>query len=123
MATESRNWDFEQESRNGDTSVRVAGPGWKDALMLHPRFTLIDAMSAIGFAFVIGWMANASYYNIQHLWQQNSQLTAAVHCEDRRADKASKVAGQAILSANIDAVPTPHFKDLPLDNCPHPPTK
>lgn len=64
---------------------------------------------------------------IQHVsWQlgekkaQIVKLKVAAHCEDARATKASSVAGQAILSANIDAIQTPKFGDIPVDNCPHP---
>lgn len=63
---------------------------------------------------------------VEHISDQLGQTEhkAAVveteaQCEHRRADKATAVAGNAILSANVDNVPTPKFKDLPTDNCPH----
>lgn len=80
---------------------------------------------------LIGWFAHSASIGSLTLHQHEKQLVqiqkvelpklkAAVHCEDKRADKAAAVAGQAILSANVEAVPTPKFSDLPTDNCPHP---
>ena len=40
-------------------------------------------------------------------------------CEHNRANKIASVAGQAILSNSVEAVPTPQFKDIPVDTCPH----
>ncbi len=90
-----------------------------------------DVASLIGAAFVAGWLANSGYYNLGHLWQQKNQLQtiqtktipqlrAQVRCEDKRADMASVVAGQAIIANAIDGLEGPSPAEIPKDNCPHP---
>jgi hypothetical protein len=82
---------------------------------------------------LVGWMLANVYHGTQNLEKQAAKLPvvqqqAAVvqkeaACEHNRANKTASIAGQAILSANVDNVPMPQFKDLPTDNCPHPASK
>lgn len=77
-----------------------------------------DAISALGAAFVVGWISCSGYYSITHLWQKQNQLVAQVGCEDARADKTARIAKQAIVSAQSDNVPIPSPSAIPKD-CPH----
>lgn len=72
-------------------------------MMLERRF---DMISAIGIAFVVGWLSNASYYNLTHLWQQKNQLQAIqtktlpklqalVQCEHVRANTNELIVQEA----------------------------
>lgn len=74
--------------------------------------------------FLTGWLSCSAYYGTLHLTQVESvdlpKATSAAACEDRRADKATVVAKQAIESANSNALPIPSRKAIPKDNCPHP---
>ena len=83
---------------------------------------------------LLGWFASSAYHGIytldrkaavlEHVQQVDiPKLKAAANCEGKRADKTAAVAGQAITSADVDAVPTPHYKDIPQDNCPRPAAK
>lgn len=80
---------------------------------------------------LLGWIGASSYHGVFSLHQEEKvlqhvqavdlpKLKAAVKCEDRRADKASSVAGSAILAANIEGREAPKFKDIPSDTCQHP---
>lgn len=80
---------------------------------------------------LLGWFGSSGYHGIFNLHQEEKvlqhvqavdlpKLKAAVKCEDRRADKASSVAGSAILAANIEGREAPKFNDIPSDNCQHP---
>lgn len=79
----------------------------------------------------LGWMGGSSYHSTATLTQKATtlqhvqavdipKLKAAVKCEDRRADKASDVAGKALIAANVEGQPVPKFRDIPEDNCQHP---
>lgn len=71
---------------------------------------------------LFGWMLANVYHGTQNLEVQAAKVAVTqteAKCEHRRADKATNVAGQAILSANVDEVAPPKFKDLPVDNCQH----
>lgn len=79
---------------------------------------------------ILGWMAGSTYHGTATLTQKAAtlqhvqtveipKLAAQAHCEDARADKATTVAGTAILSASVDNIATPKFRDLPADNCVH----
>lgn len=89
-----------------------------------------DKLSLLGVAFVVGYITCASVNQVQSLWSQHGQLVqvrqtvipklkAQIHCEDARADKASSIARQAIVSANSDSIPVPDAAAIPSD-CPHP---
>lgn len=80
---------------------------------------------------LLGWFGSSTYHGTLNLHREEHvlqhvqavdipKLKAAVKCEDRRADKASSVAGSAILAANIEGREAPKFKDIPSDNCQHP---
>jgi hypothetical protein len=78
----------------------------------------MDAVSALGLAFVIGWVSNSGYYAVSDLWKQKAALVRQVRCEDARADKSALIAKQAILGAKTDG-PIPSQRMIPKD-CPHP---
>ncbi len=80
--------------------------------------------SLLAIAFIVGWQANSSYYNIAHLWQQKNQLQtiqsktlpklqALAKCEHNRANLNEQVAEEAIVGVR----PLPG--DIAQD-CPHP---
>lgn len=60
---------------------------------------------------------------VAHISDQLGQAKAAAGCENHRASRATAVAGKAILAANLDSMVVPKFRDLPVDNCPHPEKK
>lgn len=93
--------------------------------------TAVTLWSKRGALILLGWMGGASYHSTATLTQKAARLEtvqrvdipklkAAVKCEDTRADKASDVAGKALIAAAVDGQPVPMFKDIPTDNCQHP---
>lgn len=84
------------------------------------RVTVFMSAGAIFFA---GWLSGAAYFRVHQLWQNTAQL---VHVETQVLPKVqtqlkqatcdrgklANVAGQAIASANNDAVPTPNYSDI-----------
>lgn len=82
-----------------------------------------DMVSALGAAFVSGWVSCSGYYSIEHLWQKQNQLVTVetkvlpkVQTELKQADcdrtKLAGVAAQAIASANNLAFPAPDYSDI-----------
>lgn len=75
-------------------------------------------------AALAGWLACSTYYGTLHLKHVETvelpKAVTAAKCEDLRADRASVVAGQAIVGAVVDGARIPSPAEIPKDNCPHP---
>ncbi len=80
---------------------------------------------------LLGWFAHSATVGTLDLHRDQKtlahvqtveipKLKSAVKCEDTRADRASVVAGQAIVAATVDGVRVPSPSEMPKDNCPHP---
>ncbi len=91
---------------------------------MERRFSLLDIVSWLAIAFVVGWQANSGYYQLSHLWQQKNQLKviqtttlpklqALANCEHSRAETNEQIAEEAIEGAR------PLAGDVAPD-CPHP---
>lgn len=82
-----------------------------------------DMVSALGAAFVLGWVSCGGYYSIGHLWQAKNKLvnveTTVVpalqtqvkqtHCDNQ---KLAQVAAQGIAAGEDDNVAAPEWEDL-----------
>lgn len=125
-------WTGAEAYRNQDTDIRAGtSSGWRRKIeALEPY---VRRVMRWGVFFALGWAACASFYNVEHLWQKQSQLAVIqtttipklksfANCEHVRANVSQKLAVQAIVSANSETVPTPSASALPGD-CPHPATK
>lgn len=91
----------------------------------------ITLWSKRGALVLLGWVGGSAYHSTATLTQKAEKLAtvqaveiprlkAAVRCEDKRADRATDVAGKALIAANVEGQPVPKFRDIPEDNCPHP---
>lgn len=91
--------------------------------------TWVTRWSKRGALIIVGWVLANVVYGTQTLetkaakvdvvQKQDAVVQKEAACEHQLAKKATAVAGQAIVSANVDNVPTPQLKDIPVDNCPH----
>lgn len=78
-----------------------------------------DMVSAIGAAFVVGWVSCSGYYSLAHLWQEENQLVkvekldipqlkALVRCEHKAHQIATDLAKEANATAtDVDVAAIP----------------
>lgn len=87
-----------------------------------------DIISALGVAFIAGYITCAAQNNVKDLWSQHGQLVvvqkqvipalkAKANCEHKRADATVTIAKGAIAGANSDSAPIPATSDIPQDHC------
>ena len=111
--------------RNLETGLPLLD--WFAARACVSRFMVgvyIVSAGLAGFAIANGHTTTGAVEHIsQQLGQKSaeaSKLKALVKCEDTRADRASVVAGQAIVANVVGTIKSPTAAEIPADNCPHP---
>lgn len=82
-----------------------------------------DMVSAIGGAFVVGWISCSGFYSIPHLWSKQDQLVAVetkeipklktdlkqAHCD---RDKMKDLAVRGVVAGETDNIAAPDWSDL-----------